>query len=695
MLYTAGSRESSVPLAMIGGGCSEHNETSPAVIALEVVGAAGRMGSLWLSQEGSIAVSRGVAPGCLSSPATPIFVTTPSKSWRQVYDETVDSRKDDLVWVGNGLLLSEFENSTVIVPHYGILSVGAKPVTSSSSPPTFCYGKHAKHAAEILEKEGIQTKVVEAWKEIQTRAAQKLLWASCMWLLCHPSIESPLTVDQVHNDRQAALEELVCELLPALELIVGAKVDLQDTLSYFEAYSRSMVGAIPSKELATDEVGERNGVWLQYRNQFPQSFHEKLLQQVAGSKVLERVLANKETIHRSARKSVHLKVIDLTVSGVRSGCNSTCQKSVVVVGAGIVGSSVALNLARRGINVTVLDREDSKGLGITTPASWAWINANNKSPQQYQWLNQLGMRSWRKDPVIRDLPNWNGALVQYKRSPPFLGGYTREGPLSIDRLQKLEPQSNFSFSDGPVYFFADEGYVNPAEAVCSMRRAAQYLGVRFMFGQNVSALIRNDNGTIVGVQLNDNIAIPADVVIIAAGCGSSAPALGGLPLTHSPGQIAFATPSQSSSTHSLKRILVDTIRESHVLQRLDGTLVAGGGFLEVGGMPSSSKVTIEASDERGHGLLLAASQLAPSPLKGAAFLHSATAVRPMPQDGFPAIGYIEPGHYIAVTHSGVTLSSVLGSLVSAEISDGLDLDILRPFRPTRLFDRQRQHHVSR
>jgi hypothetical protein len=101
MLYTAGSRESSVPLAMIGGGCSEHNETSPAVIALEVVGAACRMGSLWLSQEGSIAVSRGVAPGCLSSPATPIFVTTPSKSWRQVYDETVDSRKDDLVWVGN------------------------------------------------------------------------------------------------------------------------------------------------------------------------------------------------------------------------------------------------------------------------------------------------------------------------------------------------------------------------------------------------------------------------------------------------------------------------------------------------------------------------------------------------------------------------------------------------------------------
>ena len=673
-----------------GCGCDKDNETSPAEIALEVVGAAGRMGSLWLNQKGSIAVSHGVAPGCLSSSSTPIFVTTPSKSWRQVHDETLDSRKDDLVWVGNGLLLSEFENSTVIVPHYGILSVGAKPVTSPCSPPTYCYGKHAKQAAEILEKEGIQTKVVESWKEIQTRAAQKLLWASCMWLLCHASIDSPpLTVDQVHDQKQAALEELVCELLPVLELIVGAKVDLQDTLTYLEAYSRSMEGAIPSKELATDEVCERNGVWLQYRSQRPQSFHEELLQQVAGSKELERAVTNKKMRFRNDRQSVYLKDIDLTVLGVRSGCNSSaCQNCVVVIGGGIMGSSVALNLARRGVNVTVVDREDSKELGVTTPASWAWINANNKSPQQYQWLNQLGMRSWRKDPVIRDLPSWNGALVQYKRSPPFLGGYTREGPLSIDRLQYLEPQSNFSFSDGPVFFFADEGYVNPSEAVCSMRQAAEYLGVRFMYKQNVSALIRNGNGTIVGVRSSDNLAIPADVVIVAAGCGASAPALGGLPLTHSPGQIAFATPSQSSSTHSLKRILVDTVRQSHLLQRQDGTLVAGGGFLEVGGTSSSSKDSIETSDERGHDLLNVASQLAPSPMKGAAFLHSAAAVRPMPQDGFPAIGFIEPGLYTAVTHSGVTLSSVIGPLVSAEISDGLDLDILRPFRPTRMFNRQ-------
>lgn len=616
----------------------------------EVVGASGRMGSQWLRQNGSVAVPRGVSPGCLSPPGIPIYIATPSSSWEDVYRETMEERREDLVWVGNGLPLDEFRNSTVVVPHYGILSVGAKPTTLPSSPPTFIYGKHADKVALVLEKEGVKTEVVASWDQIQIHAAQKLLWASCMWLLCH-SFEPPLTLEQVHDQCQDFLMDLVRELLPALEDRVKSGIDQNDTITYLEFYSRSMPNAIPSKALAVDEVCERNGVSLQLRSRFPQPLHEELLVRIGGPEVLQQAI--KEPFHApKQRQLVHLKDVDLKVWGSRKVVGSVCREAIVI-GGGIVGSSVALNLARHGVKVTVFDRLDESELGATTPASWAWINANLKSPQAYQWLNQLGMRGWQKDPIVADLPIWNGALVQFKDAPLFHGGYSVEGPLSERRVRELEPQSNFSCSSGFVYFFSDEGFVDPAAAVRSMRQAAHDLGVQFRSGENVTTLMRDPKGRVTGVQSYSLSSSPgktvtttaADVVVVAAGSGSAAPALGGLPLTHSPGQIAFARPRDSSSPR-LKRILVDTLRESHVLQRQDGTIVAGGGSLVVGGSsPASKSLTREAGD-RGGELLDVAEQLAPGPVSSSNFTHSAGADRPMPSDGWPAVGYHEPGLYM-------------------------------------------------
>ena len=46
---------------------------------------------------------------------------------------------------------------------------------------------------------------------------------------------------------------------------------------------------------------------------------------------------------------------------------------IVVVGAGIVGASIAYHLSRRGAAVTVLDR--GQPAGGATEKSFAWINA--------------------------------------------------------------------------------------------------------------------------------------------------------------------------------------------------------------------------------------------------------------------------------------------------------------------------------
>lgn len=651
--YYGQKSHNSALLRMKNGANNNNNNDA----TFEVVGACGRMGSLFLRQPNAVAVSRGLSPGCSSPLDNPIYVTTPSKSWKQIYNETLPSRRNDLVWIGNGLLLDEFVNATVVVPHYGVLHVGNKPTTSLSSlsPPTYIYGKHARHVQSILQREGIQTThLVKHYKDIQVHAAQKLLWASCMWLLCH-SYDPPITLQQVHTEKQQDLTTLVKELLPVLENIMLGQTtttnNLVDTLGYMQAYSQSMPDAIPSKELAITEIEERNGVWLEFRKSFPQPFHEYLLQNVAG---YNNVLAKATTTNEKStcdRRSVHLKYTDLAVWGTTRKSSHSCRSNVVVIGSGILGTSVALNLFRRGVtNVTVLDALDETKLGTTTPASWAWLNANNKSPPAYQWLNQLGMYAWHQDDVLSDLANWNGALVQYEQVPnAILGGYPVQGPLDQERIEELEPQSNFSYSNGPVYFFPAEGSVDPAAAVRVLRQAAKNVGVRFLSDQNVTALVRTKEGRITGVQsystCGDTAFVTttrADTVVVAAGIGSASRALGGLPLTHSPGQIAFAR-TKSSSAPPLKRILVDTVRQSHVLQRQDGTIVVGGGFLEVGGTPAQGRG--QATDRRGNELLNAASQLAPEPLECSEFSHSAKAVRPMPKDGLPAVGYLEPGLY--------------------------------------------------
>jgi glycine/D-amino acid oxidase-like deaminating enzyme len=64
------------------------------------------------------------------------------------------------------------------------------------------------------------------------------------------------------------------------------------------------------------------------------------------------------------------------------------------------------------------------------------------------------------------------------------------------------------------------------------------------------------------------------------------------------------------------------------------------------------------------------------------------ALRPMPADHFSAVGPMPriSGYYIAVTHSGVTMSPFLGAAVADEIIRGRQRTELTHFRPARFFN---------
>ena len=70
----------------------------------EVVGARGRIGSLLLRAGGGslAATPRGVAPGALSPPGTPILVAAPASAVEDVLRATPPSRLEDVVLLCNG-----------------------------------------------------------------------------------------------------------------------------------------------------------------------------------------------------------------------------------------------------------------------------------------------------------------------------------------------------------------------------------------------------------------------------------------------------------------------------------------------------------------------------------------------------------------------------------------------------------------
>ena len=51
--------------------------------------------------------------------------------------------------------------------------------------------------------------------------------------------------------------------------------------------------------------------------------------------------------------------------------------------AGIIGSSIALNLAKKGCKVTLLDAAPHAA-SAASGESWAWLNANRKAPDHYR-----------------------------------------------------------------------------------------------------------------------------------------------------------------------------------------------------------------------------------------------------------------------------------------------------------------------
>ncbi|WP_079085069.1 NAD(P)/FAD-dependent oxidoreductase [Streptomyces dysideae] len=343
---------------------------------------------------------------------------------------------------------------------------------------------------------------------------------------------------------------------------------------------------------------------------------------------------------------------------------------VVVVGAGIVGASVTYHLARRGVSVTLIDREAAPAAGVTG-GSFAWFGGRSGDwPGGAEDLRGSVLADYRR--LEAELPDvevrrsgsliWHGSAAEAR---PDEGQYL----VGRDGIRALEP--GLRTPPEWVVHTPSDGGVDPVTVTRALVRAS---GAQVILGATGVALKVDGErsemgvppaggwGKVTGVTSSAGFH-PASTVVLAAGTGITEliePLGVGLPLAASPACLVRLT-----APPGLVRTIVSG-PDVEVREVRDGQLLM--------------TVPVAASPEEGALRRLRAA------FRGAddcRVLGSLVGARPMPADG-PLVGPLTPDGsvYVAVMHSAVTLAPTVGRLVAQELVTGKPVAELSRCRPS-------------
>jgi glycine/D-amino acid oxidase-like deaminating enzyme len=365
--------------------------------------------------------------------------------------------------------------------------------------------------------------------------------------------------------------------------------------------------------------------------------------------------------------------------------------NVVVIGAGIMGCSVAYHLAEAGCSVKVVD---SKAVaGGATRASFAWLNSNAKLPRNYHDLNVAGMQEHKRFAQKSQQAPW------FHPSGNFEWSATEEGEAELEakvnrlrdwryparwvtvaELERWEPDvSLVRTRNMKIAHYPEEAWVDARRLAFVLLRRATLMGATTHTCREVVWMDAEGDDRIARVVTNTDERFDADFIVVCAGpaTGRVVSLAGGrLPMKNRAGLVALSAPVAIGLRSILHApdVSIRPDKGGRVLMHsraLDvpkvGTL-SGLDALRVGGR-----------------VLAAAADVVPA-LRHSRIESTRMGVRPIPHDGLPVVGLL-PGLqnlYVAVTHSGVTLALILGRLIALEVALHRPQRVLAPFRPERL-----------
>lgn len=367
---------------------------------------------------------------------------------------------------------------------------------------------------------------------------------------------------------------------------------------------------------------------------------------------------------------------------------------VVVVGAGILGASIAYHLTLHGARVTVVDA-GQPGEGATRVA-FAWLNAYGKTPFSYHDLNRRSIDMWGGFASRLGIDvTWGGelrwavtadgaaALAAQAEALQAWGYPTRM--LDAAEVRQLEPDLQLDGFTAASYTYSD-GHVDTAAVMRACLAAAHERGAVLRAGSAVTGVeidhSRAGTARAEAVRVGDD-AVPCDVVVLVG--GADMPALAEMAGVQVPHYHTFGATLLTQPLQPLfKNIaLLHSPRERQPL--INVRQLPNGAVMIQSGAPDNTQEGDRGATDAEVDQIAADAKAVMPMLQNIEITEVRRGRRPIPQDGRSIVGFApEVGNvYVATTHSGITLTPLIGAFAAIEIAHGARIDLLAPFRPER------------
>lgn len=374
---------------------------------------------------------------------------------------------------------------------------------------------------------------------------------------------------------------------------------------------------------------------------------------------------------------------------------------VVVVGAGVIGLSIAWRALDAGAQVTVIDPDPASQ---ASHASAGMLPPSSEVLYTQQELLRLCLES-------RD--RWPSFVAEVEAASGRLAGYSRYGVLDValdeqsmdvlDGLWAFEEELGISSKrlTGPEcraaeprlapsvrggLLASDDGAVNPRQLNAALLGAIAARGGTLVRQRAAGVVL---DGRAAGVRLDSRAAgvrlaggavIEGDRTVLAAGCWTHQ--LDGLP----PGAVPRIHPYKGQilrlrSDGPFLRRAVRGLRNGtaiYLVPRGDGELVVGATYEECG---YDTRVTAGGLTE-----LLGKAQAVLPEAADLELAEAGVGLRPGSPDGLPVLGETSvPDLLLASGHSriGVQLAPVTADVLTELIFTGNLPDVAKPFTPSR------------
>jgi glycine oxidase len=347
---------------------------------------------------------------------------------------------------------------------------------------------------------------------------------------------------------------------------------------------------------------------------------------------------------------------------------------VIIIGAGIIGLSLAISLRKQGLRVLVVERGEP-GREASYAAAGMLVPTGPEIPPPLRSLAQAS--TTRYPEFVHELEDESGVKVDFREQGTIVLSANTDFPsgaeaLSPADLHSLEPElgSLERISSGRANAaFVREGSVDPRSLVSAAVKAARHRGIDISSGTEVKSVLISEKGAL-DVQ-TERTSYSAPIVVNCSGAWAGTISPHALPVHPVKGQM-LAVVEGPALSHVLRSDKV------YVVPRSDGRLLIGS-TLENAGYDKQVDVNTIIT------LFQAALELLPG-LQECKKHESWAGLRPGTPDGLPIIGETSTRGFFAATghyRDGILLAPITAEVMTSAVLGLVPACDITPFLPFR------------